>query len=82
MISQQENISLSTTTNMLSHDHVDTEIEDPIQDKAQPLVSELLHEVAPNFAFPLALGAKSCDLVLSLSMSTALHSNILLHQCH
>jgi hypothetical protein len=64
---------------MLSHDHVDTKIEDPVQEKAQPLVSELLHDVAPNYAFPLALGVKSCDGVWSLSTSTALRSIVLLH---
>jgi hypothetical protein len=82
MTSQQENILLNNKANMLSQDHVDTEFEDLVQDKAQPLVSELLHEVAPNFTLPLALGAKSCDCVLSLSMSTALRSMILLHECH
>jgi hypothetical protein len=63
---------------MLVRGHVETETHNCPWDKAQPLIDELLHEVAPNFAFPLALGAKSRDCVLSLSSSTALRSNILL----
>ena len=52
--------------------HVNTEFELCPCGKAQLLVDELLHEVAPNFAFPLALGVKSCDCVLSLSYEHSL----------
>ena len=65
--------------NMLFQGHVDVETKRSSRDEAQPLVDELLHEVAPNFAFPLASNAKSCDCVLSPT-STALRSMILLHK--
>jgi hypothetical protein len=67
-------------TDMLVRGHVDTETENCPSDKAQPLAGELLHEVALNFAIPLALSAKSCDCVLSLSSSTALRSTVLIHE--
>jgi len=42
---------------MLVRSNADTEIKDCPSDKAQPLVDELLHEVASNFAARLASSA-------------------------
>ena len=58
--------------NVLVRGHVEIEIKRSSCDEAQPLVDELLHEVAPNSAFPLASNAKSCDCVLSLSYEHSL----------
>lgn len=79
---QDFGIGYTLLANMLVQGHVDTELDDCPQDKAQPLVGDLLHEVASNFAFPLALFAQSCDSVMPLSLSTALRSLILVHERH
>lgn len=62
----------TSVKNVLVRGHVEIEIKRSSCDEAQPLVDELLHEVAPNFAFRLALGVKSCDCVLSLSYEHSL----------
>jgi hypothetical protein len=78
----EKDILLIDQANMTIQHQEDAKHEDSVQDKAQPLVSELLHGVAPNLAFPLVLSVKSCDRVLSLPTSTALRSIVLLHECH